>query len=184
MRWFIKRFFRILFFPRVEWEKAAEERSLTKPFGFMVGSIIAAQTIRFLIVIIHGIPIAGTGSVAESGMNLGIDAFALIVIGVFNAAIIYAFAPVFSGKRDFQSSLGLVAYSLSPYYVATILQFSQSLRLISFAVSCYMFVLTWIGLPRMMHCPIEKRAAYFIVVLILTFLTYFIGILILTLFII
>jgi hypothetical protein len=175
MWWALQRFYRIILFPRREWGTASGEKGLLRPLLFLLGINILFRGLRILIGILFNVPILGNNSTTESILFIGVDSLIFILLAMANAGIVFLLAPVFLGQRYLPASIGLATYSMCPIILSTVLRFITILRPFTIALFLYSLILYWIGLPRMMHCALKKRAVYFIVSMVFTFIVYLIG---------
>jgi len=61
-------------------------------------------------------------------------------------------APLFGGRRDFDSAFKLAVYSFTPIWLAGIFLLLPGLRFLTLT-GCYGAYLLWLGLPRLMKTP-------------------------------
>jgi len=77
------------------------------------------------------------------------------------ALIIDGLAPKFGSEKNFIQSLKLVAYAMTPGWIAGILNILPSLVMLAGLASLYGLYLLYIGLAPMKNPPAEKQASYF-----------------------
>jgi hypothetical protein len=73
--------------------------------------------------------------------------------------VINLLAPVFGGRRDFESAFKLAVYSFTPLWLAGIFLLLPGLRFLTLT-GCYGIYLLWLGLPRLTKVP-EQQAVNF-----------------------
>jgi hypothetical protein len=73
--------------------------------------------------------------------------------------VINLLAPVFGGRRDFESAFKLAVYSLTPLWLAGIFLLLPGLRFLTLT-GCYGIYLLWLGFPRLTKVP-EQQAVNF-----------------------
>lgn len=69
--------------------------------------------------------------------------------------------PKFGSEKNFIQSLKLVAYAMTPGWIAGILNILPSLGILAGLASLYGLYLLYIGLAPMKNPPAEKQASYF-----------------------
>jgi hypothetical protein len=74
-------------------------------------------------------------------------------------------APLFGGRRDFDSAFKLAVYSSTPLWLAGIFLVLPGLRFLVLT-GCYGGYLLWLGLPRLMKAP-ELRSCSFTVLIVM-----------------
>jgi Yip1 domain len=114
-----------------------------------------------------GVVVSGTGPVRASlfdGFFGAIFGYAMAVAIVFVLALVIdLLAPLFGGRKDFDSAFKLAVYSYTPVWLAGIFLLLPGLRfliLLSF-YGAYVLVL---GLPRLMKSPVQKSYGYAVVI--------------------
>jgi Yip1 domain len=79
----------------------------------------------------------------------------VLVLGL----IIYLLAPLFGGRRDFNSAFKLAVYSFTPVWMAGIFLVLPGLRFLAL-LGCYGAYLLWLGLPQLAKTPEDQRANF------------------------
>ena len=98
--------------------------------------------------------------------------YVLLIVQVYvSAFVINSLAPSFGGNKNDSAAFKLVAYSLTPSFLAGIFYIIPALTALSI-VGLYSFYLLYVGLPRLMECPQEKTISYFIVSIVVLFIIY------------
>jgi hypothetical protein len=82
------------------------------------------------------------------------------------ALIINALAPQFNGKLDLVQALKVAVYSATPVWVASILLIIPVLGVLVLLAAIYSLVLFWLGAPRLMRVPEDKKVVFNIVVIV------------------
>jgi Yip1 domain len=68
-------------------------------------------------------------------------------------------APIFDGRRNFDSAFKLAVYSYTPVWLAGVFMLAPGLHFIGL-VGFYGAYLLWIGLPQLMKVPAAKVPAF------------------------
>ncbi len=160
---------RILADPAAEWVKIAHEYGdETGDVEYVLTSYVARLA---LIPAVFGFVGACVVGVVEPG---GGAVRAPIFDGLFGAIIGYllscatvvllgllivALAPMFGGRRNFDSAFKLAAYSYTPVWLAGIFLLAPGLRFLG-ALGFYGVYLLWTGLTRMMKTPASSVLPY------------------------
>lgn len=79
----------------------------------------------------------------------------VLVLGL----VIDLLAPIFGGRRDFDSAFKLAVYSYTPVWLAGVFLLAPGLRFLGLT-SLYGVYLLWIGLPQLMKSPQPKVLGY------------------------
>jgi hypothetical protein len=88
------------------------------------------------------------------------ESFAIVLaVGL----IINLIAPLFGGRRDFDSAFKLAVYAYTPVWLAGIFLLLPGLRFL-ILLGCYGAYLAWTGLPRLMKSPPQHAQLYALVV--------------------
>jgi hypothetical protein len=169
----IERIKNILFSPKTEWEKIKAE-----PTGI-------AQVLTGYAMPLAAIPaIFGMIGLAVIGINLGFFGtyrlpftyaliryvvwYVLMLAGLFlDSIVINALAPSFESKQNSVNAFKLVVYSMTPSFIAGILNIFPMLAILVFLISLYSIYLLYTGMPVMMETPKEKVVVYMIVAIVL-----------------
>jgi len=77
--------------------------------------------------------------------------------------IIDVLAPLFGGRRDFDSAFKLAVYSYTPVWLAGIFLLLPGLRFLVLTGFYGVYVLA-LGLPRLMHAPEQKSSTFVVVI--------------------
>ena len=116
-----------------------------------------------------GVVVPGTGLVRASlfdgcfgAIFSYVTAFAIVLI---LALVIDLLAPVFGGRKEFDSALKLAVYSYTPVWLAGIFLLLPGLRFLILLGFYGAYVLV-LGLPRAMKAPQQKSYLYALVVVV------------------
>jgi hypothetical protein len=115
------------------------------------------------------------GVVAPSGATLRADLFGGLFGAIFSYAascaivlllglIISLLAPLFGGRRDFESAFKLAVYSFTPLWLAGLFLVLPGLRFL-LLTGVYGIYLFWLGVPRLTKVP-EAQAANFTAIIV------------------
>lgn len=168
----IERIKNILLKPGTEWDVIAQEPTTIKELYLNyiapLAAIPAIATIIGMSFIGTIVPFLGQiKTPLQSSLATGLISYIGTLIGVYIAAlIISALAPTFSGVKDNSQALKVVAYSMTPAWIAGILYILPTLGIIAILASLYGIYLLYLGLPKLMKSPKEKTIGYIIVSLI------------------
>ena len=156
---------RILTDPFLEWTKIEKETGdaayLLTSYVVVLAFIPAA--FGFIGACIVGVAVPGTGTLR-----------APIIEGLFGAAFGYVMscatvlllgllidltAPLFGGRKNFDSAFKLAVYSFTPVWLAGIFLLAPGLRFIGLS-GLYGAYLLWVGLPPLMKVPAGRIPLY------------------------
>src|SRR5882724_9252477 len=152
----------ILLTPKTEWEKINGEAATP-------GALFTSYVLPLAAVAAAG-QLAG-GIVFSRGAGLGF-LFTMALTSLLTSIIVYfvaihAFdllAPHFGSEKNLNKSAQLVAYSLTPGYIATFLAFLPSMGgLFGAATWVYSIYLMWLGVGMLKKTPEDKKAVYLLV---------------------
>ena len=172
---FIARVKGILLAPRSEWQAIAHE--VTSPADVYLRYVAPLAALGALATIL-GAAVPGAFRPAEQTLRLTPPAavvgalvhFALTFGIVFVVAkIVDGLAPTFGGRKDPLRALQVTAFSFTPAWVAAVLAIVPALGGIAAVIGLYGLYLLYVGLPILMHAPVDKSLGYTVVVVICTF---------------
>ena len=119
--------------------------------GFIGASIVGVGPYR------AGIVIGLIGAIIQ---------YALALIGVYVIAfIIGALAPIFGGRKDFNSAFKVSAYAPTAAWVAGVFALLPILSVLSI-LGLYSLYLLYLGLPMLMRTPPDRAIGYIIAVIV------------------
>ena len=116
-----------------------------------------------------GARIMGIDWGAYQALTILIGAFVSVYLTSF---IIDALAPSFQSEKNFNRSLQLVAYSLTPAWIGGLLALIPAISFFGSLFGLYSLYLLYIGLPKLKKTPADKQTGYFIVSLIVCIVVY------------
>lgn len=155
--------------PKIKGEPVSSIAELYKSYIMIVAAIPAiAQFLGFWLI---GIFLPFRGFVRFSlagalGRALVSYVFSLVMVYVL-ALIVDALAPTFSSQPNQINALKLVAYSMTPYFVAGILNIIPVLNLVIFLAGLWGINILYIGLKQgIMSTPPNKVVGYLIIMII------------------
>jgi len=126
----------------------------------LVGVSLLGMTIR--VPIVSGLVLAVIGYV-----------FGLVMLYVI-AQVIFALTPKFDGQPNLVQALKVAVYSMTPVWVASILLIVPALSPIALLAGIYSLVLYWLGLPKLMKVPEEKKTVFCLAVIVCAIVASFI----------
>ncbi len=155
--------------PKIKGEPVSSIAELYKSYIMIVAAIPAiAQFLGFWLI---GISLPFRGFVRFSlagalGRALVSYVFSLVMVYVL-ALIVDALAPTFSSQPNQINALKLVAYSMTPYFVAGILNIIPVLNLVIFLAGLWGINILYIGLKQgIMSTPPNRVVGYLIIIII------------------
>lgn len=159
----------ILTKPADEWRTIAAEpatvEGLIRNYAAPLAAISAvAQFIGFSLIGVS-VPFAGTirvGLVRSLGNAVVSWAFALLAAWIA-AFVVEKLAPTFQSKGDTTQALKLVVYSMTPVWVAGVLNLVPVLAVLTIFAALYAVYLFYLGLPPLMNTPSDKVIPYMVV---------------------
>ena len=93
--------------------------------------------------------------------------FGLSFLQVFLIAwLVDTLAPTFGGQKDSLAALKVTAYSLTPGWIAAVLNVIPILGVLGILAALYGLYLLYLGLPVLMRNPKEKSIGYTVVLVI------------------
>ena len=88
----------------------------------------------------------------------------VLLLGVF----VNASAPMFGGRRDFDSAFKLAAYSFTPVWLAGVFLVLPGLRFLMLT-GFYGAYILWLGLPRLMKTPEQRTPVFAALIVVCAF---------------
>jgi hypothetical protein len=164
---------RILADPSAEWAKIAQESNAEfSDVEYLLTSYVARLALIPAVfglvgACIVGVVVPGRGAVRAPvfdglfGAVLGyvLSCATVLVLGL----LIQALAPIFGGRRNFDSAFKLAIYSYTPVWLAGIFLLAPGLRFLG-VLGLYGVYLLWTGLSPMMKAPASGVLPYTAVV--------------------
>ena len=156
----------ILLTPKAEWEvikaEPTDTAALYKNYILILAAIPPICQIIGLSLVGVSLPFAGTFRLPlGSALASGVAGYLLSLAAVYVIALITeALAPTFGGTKDRIRALKVVAYAMTPAWIAGVFALIPALAIIGFLVSLYGLYLVYLGLPKLMESPPEKALGY------------------------
>jgi hypothetical protein len=156
--------------PAAEWP--AIERESGDP-AYLLSRYVAVLALvpavcGFIGASVIGAVVPGAGLMRASlfdGFFGAIFGYAMAVAIVFVLALVIdLLAPLFGGRKDFDSAFKLAVYSYTPFWLAGIFLLAPGLRFLV-VLSLYGAYLLWKGLPQLMGTPRTKVAGFAAVII-------------------
>jgi hypothetical protein len=164
----------ILLTPKTEWETvAAEEPNIQQ---ILLGYVLPLALIPTIATIIGWGVIGMFGFTSFTyGIAMGlvqiINAFLSVLIAGF---VIDALAPSFGSQKNMGRAVQLVAYSMTPIWVAGILNILPTIGWLAGLIGLYGLFLMYLGLAPLMKTPEDKKVGYLVVSIIILIVVYFV----------
>jgi Yip1 domain len=134
--------------------------ALIPPLAFFVGFNVLSASFGFYF---------GRG-IGYAAVQYVLSLAGLYIFGL----IIDALAPSFGSQKNKVNAMKVAVYSMTPYWVASLLYIIPSLALGGLVglVSLYSIYLFYLGLPVLMETPQEKTLGYVIVVIVVSLIIF------------
>ena len=157
----------ILVEPRPEWIKIKAEATSNKEIIlFYVLPFVALAAIISLVSIWMSTYLGFALALRFAVLKLITPVISIILAAV----VINELADTFDSVKNFNNALKLVAYSYTPLLLVDIIvSISWTLGFLSF-LGLYGVYLFWVGLPRMMDTPEDRRLVYIIAAVVVVLL--------------
>ncbi|MGC1467734.1 MAG: Yip1 family protein [Pseudolabrys sp.] len=161
----------IILSPNSEWPVIDREPENARDVFVNYVAILAAipAVCGFIGTVFIGISVMGATYHAPfmSGLISAIVSYVLAFVGVYVMALIVdALAPTFSGVKNMNSAVKLVAYSATASWLAGVFALIPTLSFLGL-LGLYSLYLLYAGLPVMMKSPREKSLVYTITVIVI-----------------
>jgi len=170
----------IIVTPKTEWDAvSAEEPNIQQ---ILLGYVLPLALIPTIAVIIGWGVIGIFGFTSFTyGIAMGlvqlINAFLSVIVTGF---VIDLLAPSFGSQKNMGRAVQLVAYSMTPVWIAGILNILPSIGWLAGLIGLYGLYLMYLGLTPLMKTPEDKKVGYLIVSIIILLVVYFVVAAILT----
>jgi hypothetical protein len=164
----------IIVTPKTEWDAvAAEEPNIQQ---ILLGYVLPLALIPTVATIIGWGVIGMFGFTSFTyGIAMGlvqiINAFLSVLIAGF---VIDALAPNFGSQKNMGRAVQLVAYSMTPIWVAGILNIFPALSWLAGLIGLYGLFLMYLGLAPLMKTAEDKKVGYLVVSIIILIVVYFV----------
>lgn len=164
----------IMLSPKTEWEAVANEEPNVRQI--LVSYVLPLALIPAVAILIGWGVIGMWGFTSFSyGIALALVQFIQAFLAVFlTAFVIDALAPSFGSEKNFGRAVQLVAYSMTPIWVAGIFNIIPTIGWLGSLIGLYGLYLLFLGIAPMMKTPEDKRVGYLIVSIIILIVVYFI----------
>lgn len=161
----------ILIQPRAEWERIAQERTGLPALlsGYILPLALLAAACSFIGLVFIGV--GGFGYTIRLPLVTGVVNAVLQVVLTLAwvwvmGLIINSFATTFNSEKDETRANQLAAYSATAGLVASVFTILPALSVLAMIGGIYSLVLLYIGIPRMMKTPEDKRIPYFVTIIV------------------
>ena len=157
---------RIITDPKNEWLRIEPEpttiEQLYKGYIIPLAAIPAIASFIGSVVIGSWVPFVGLVRVGLiAGLVSAILTFVMTLIGVYiNGFVISKLAPTFDSRSDDRQALKLVAYAMTPMWVAGVLNIIPMLGILGILAALYCIYVFYLGIPVMMKTPDAKVIPY------------------------
>lgn len=164
----------IIISPKTEWEVVANEEPNIQQI--LMGYVFPMALIPTIATIIGwgAIGILGFTSFTY-GIAMGlvqlINAFLSVIIAGF---VIDALASSFGSTKNLGRAVQLVAYSMTPIWIAGILNLLPAISWLPFLLGLYAIALIYQGLSPLMKTPEDKKAVYLVISIVVLIAVYWI----------
>lgn len=149
--------------PKLEWSVIADEPRHIAGLYRYIAPLAAIPVICRLI----GMSLVGMPNVGYYRVGLGAAAanaivgYVLALVGTYVAAVVIAkLAPAFRSDADTAQSLKLVAYSVTPIWIAGVLYLVPALSPIVILAALYSIYVCYLGVAPVMGTPADRVIPY------------------------
>jgi len=164
----------IMLSPKTEWEAVSNEEPDVQQI--LISYVLPLALIPAVAILI------GWGVIGMWGFtsfNYGIALALVQLIQAFLAVFLTAFvidalAPSFGSEKSFGRAVQLVAYAMTPVWVAGIFNIIPTIGWLGSLIGLYGLYLLYLGIVPMMKTPEDKRVGYLIVSIIILIVVYFV----------
>ncbi|HYN09358.1 MAG TPA: Yip1 family protein [Vicinamibacterales bacterium] len=162
----------IVLTPQTEWPVIASETTPSNNLvtGYVVPLAAVSAVAAFIGQVFVGVSVPFVGTVRIPIVNGLVGAVLAIVMAVVLvyvlAAIINALAPTFNTEKNKAQAFKVAVYSITPVWIAGILNIIPALGLLGILAALYGIYLMYLGLRQVMKSPDDKAVAYTAIVAI------------------
>ncbi len=170
----------IIVTPKTEWDAvSAEEPNIQQ---ILLGYVLPLSLIPTIAVILGWGMIGIFGFTSFTyGIAMGLVQLLTAFLSVLVAAfVIDLLAPSFGSQKNLGRAVQLVAYSMTPMWIAGILNILPSIGWLAGLIGLYGLYLMYLGLTPLMKTPEDKKVGYLVVSIIILIVVYFVVAAILT----
>ena len=159
----------ILTKPKEEWPVIAAEQTAIGALytGYIIPLAAIPAVCMFLGYSVFGaaIPFAGAlGFSPAYWLSQAIVSYVLGLVGVYiGALVVQKLAPTFQSEANFLQALKLIAYGMTPMWIAGVFNLIPPLAILTILASLYGIYLFYLGVTPMMKTPSDKVIPYMIV---------------------
>lgn len=163
----------ILLQPRAEWERIATERPSLQSLliGYVLPLAVLGAVAGFI-----GLSFVGVGAFGYSyRVPVITGAVSAVLQVVMTLASVWLLglianmlAPNFGSQADEVRAHQLAAYSCTAGLLGSVLTILPALSILALVGAIYSLVLLYLGLPRLMKTPEDKRVGYFVTIIVVT----------------
>jgi hypothetical protein len=169
---FVSRALGMLFAPNRAWDRIAEAPAEVGPLmrGYVAPLAAIPAVCSVAGALVFGFNIANVGvRMSLQGLLLGaVTGYVVTLAAVWLLALfVDLVAPAFGGQRGRAEALTLIAYGATASWVGGLAEFYPSLGIpVGILAGLYSFYAVWLGLPKLMRIPDDRRLTAFAAVLI------------------
>jgi hypothetical protein len=162
----------IIISPATEWDRIDGEPATVKGLYLGYFCILAAigpicSVIGHLLFSMGLFGALGAMAVVPS-IAMAVISYVLSLISVaITAFIIDALAPSFGGAKNIVQAFKVAGYSMTPLWVAGVLNIVPPLALLALLAGLYGVYVLYLGLPKLMRAPQDKAVGYTVVVILI-----------------
>ena len=162
------RIINILKAPRREWDVIAGEQTdaATLYKNYIIPLAAIPPVAQYIGMAAIGISVLGlrVRYPIVSGLVHAIVAYVLALVGVYVAALVIDWlAPKFQSQKSVIQALKLVAYSMTPMWIAGILMLVPVLGMLAIIAGLYGIYIFYLGVTPLMKTPADKVVPYMVV---------------------
>lgn len=171
---------RILTVPREEWPVIKTEPGdpayVYTKYVLILAAIPAICMFIGWVVIGQSMPFVGRFRLPVfGGLRMAIFQYCGALLSVYVSAFVIAkLAPTFDSKPDLNQALKLVAYSMTPAWIAGVLYIIPALGVLVILAGLYGLYLLYIGMPVLMETPEPKVVGYLVLSIVVIIIVMFI----------
>ena len=164
----------IIITPKTEWDAvAAEEPNIQQ---ILIGYVLPLALVPTIAVIIGWGLVGILGFTSFSyGIAMGLvqllNAFLSVLVAGF---VIDALAPSFGSQKNTGRAMQLVAYSMTPVWLAGILNLFPVIGWLAGLIGLYGLFLLYLGIAPLMKTPEDKKVGYLVISIIILLVVYFV----------
>ena len=171
---------RILTVPREEWPVIKAEPGdpayIYTKYVLILAAIPAICSFIGMVLIGQSLPFVGRVRLGMAdGLRMAIFQYCGALIGVYVSAFVIAkLAPTFNSKPSVNEALKLVAYSMTPAWIAGVFNIIPVLGILGILASLYGLYLLYLGMPVLMETPADKVVGYLVLSIVVIIIVWFI----------